>query len=98
MKRFFLVMFGLALVAICAGWFVGLLDDVMYRMMGVQSVEAPSNEFGTTGAKRSVRHAKRFIGGLDLNTILNAANAVIGFVGLVVTYKASRGKSDTSSA
>ncbi len=95
MKRFFLVMFGLALVAVCAGWFLGALDGVVQSVTGV---EPPANELGTSSS-RSARRANRVLGGLDLNTVLNVANALIGFAGLLVTYKASRGgKSDTSSA
>lgn len=95
MKRFFLVMFGLALIAVCASWFVGLFDDLVRSTLELQSPDSARGEGGT----RSLRSDRKMVGGLDINTILNAANAVIGFVGLLVTYRASRGnKSDTSSA
>ena len=98
MKRFFLVMFGLAMVAVCAGWFLGFLEDTIDSAMGIRNVEGAANEFATSAARKAER-AKRVIGGLDLNTVLNAANAIIGFIGLLVTYRASRPKvSDHSSA
>jgi len=86
-KRFFLVMFGLLLVAFCAGWFLGPVQDAVADAMGWQ-LETPDAQIGT----RSVGGPRRQIGGMDLNILLNAANAVIGFVGLVLTFKGGRAR------
>lgn len=96
MKRFFLVMFGLTLIAICASWFLGVFDSSVPTVTSGSGFEAAPDD--ATSSMRSRRPQRQVFGGLDLNTVLNFANAIIGFVGLIVTYKASRGNSSTTSA
>ncbi|MEL6288006.1 MAG: hypothetical protein AAFQ42_06765 [Pseudomonadota bacterium] len=88
MKRFVMVIVGLALISICVAWFTGLFEQA------VMTQSAP--EAG--GAARRARPLQReTLGGLDLNTVLNFVNVLVGAVGLYLTYKAgqSSGRRET---
>jgi len=94
MRRFFLVMIGLALIAVCVAWFLGPLQDlVMGSSNDVTTFGTESNELRTERSRRP----RRQVGGIDINTILNAANALIGFIGLFLTIRAGRAKPDASA-
>ena len=96
MKRFFLVMLGLTLIAICAAWFLGPLQDLLMGTGGdVRGVPGEASSELQTQGNRSGRRPRQ--SGLDINTVLNFANAAIGFVGLLLTVRAGRAKPDVSA-
>ncbi|MEO0619334.1 MAG: hypothetical protein AAFZ01_08625 [Pseudomonadota bacterium] len=96
MKRFIFVMLGLALIAICVTWFSGLWEQILSST----PTRAPSSELqpfdNGSDALRRARPRREMVGGIDINTVLNFVNAIIGAVGLYLTVKAGRTQTDRS--
>ena len=91
MKRLILLLVGLLLIAFCIGWFLGPVRDVVMPM--IEPAVPASGEISDSTRNLGRRARPRQIGGFDMNTVLNAANAVIGFAGLVLAMRAGRARS-----
>jgi hypothetical protein len=80
MKRAFLVIFGLLLLALAAAWFLTDLPGVARDMLADRSVLGPQT-----------RSLSPDTGSWDtIKTALDVANAVIGCVGIYLTVRATR--------
>jgi hypothetical protein len=80
MKRAFLVIFGLLLLALAAAWFLTDLPGVARDMLADRSVLGPQT-----------RSLSPDTGSWDtIKTALDVANALIGCVGIYLTVRATR--------